>query len=603
MQWRVIFKSPSLKVRPMKAWWISFVLLFAMSAAAQTQSDSVRNEVLSEKTMSEVTIKATKVLLFTDGDTIVYNADMFHQENGSMLKNLIVGLPGVKMDDNGQIWVNGEFVDALFVNGREFFHGNPTVALEHLPSYTVKKVKVYHQTPENAYLMRGDTITRALKSDPLIMDVRLKKEFSDGWLANIDVSGGLKTTTSDGAYYGRLFALHYNDLWTIGTYASANNLSETSVLNGRGWSESKMMGGEFSSATSGVTLNGNNRNKKMSYYANLKFEHSVLDDLRLSSTTTFLPTGDWNSRMRNDVNRHYTSIIWNGGYKYKGKTFFLQVSPYVWYSFQNQGTAQYSASFQKVMSEQYRGEIIDRVFFVPGGSVIDSAQVNGIHQDEWQKQKYLMCSNKLKFNVKSPLTGRVLELSANTSYYKRLNNGNKKSRYGFTKDDTENRFEDTQTDVTRKSYSNHIEVNYPVLNKQEDGYEVMMNVQYIHNLEYRNDNQARELLVQHDDKREVEQGMLPSYDHLQRKVDYQNTFHTEEHKKQNAFNADFSIRFSDDIMFHVSLPVTQQRSRINDYRNHEEKGIDRVDWLLCPQIGLGYKNLSAHYSFNKSIPE
>lgn len=39
--------------------------------------------------------------------------------------------------------MNGEKVQSLLVNGEEFFHGDPKVALDNLPAYMVDKVKVY----------------------------------------------------------------------------------------------------------------------------------------------------------------------------------------------------------------------------------------------------------------------------------------------------------------------------------------------------------------------------------------------------------------------------------------------------------------------------
>lgn len=79
------------------------------------------------------------------GDTIVYNADAFNLAEGSMLDALISRLPNTTLTKDGEIYVNGKYVQSLLVNGQEFFAGNPKLALENLPSYTVNKVKVYDQ--------------------------------------------------------------------------------------------------------------------------------------------------------------------------------------------------------------------------------------------------------------------------------------------------------------------------------------------------------------------------------------------------------------------------------------------------------------------------
>lgn len=46
-----------------------------------------------EKQLDEVTVTATKVKFFTKGDTLVYNADAFQLQDGSMLDALIAQLP------------------------------------------------------------------------------------------------------------------------------------------------------------------------------------------------------------------------------------------------------------------------------------------------------------------------------------------------------------------------------------------------------------------------------------------------------------------------------------------------------------------------------
>ena len=98
-----------------------------------------------ETDLSEATVTASRILMVTKGDTIEYNAAAFRMQDGSMLDGLIRALPGVKLDENGKITVNGEFVSSLLVNGRDFFSGDPRVALHNLPAYTVNKVQVYRK--------------------------------------------------------------------------------------------------------------------------------------------------------------------------------------------------------------------------------------------------------------------------------------------------------------------------------------------------------------------------------------------------------------------------------------------------------------------------
>ena len=123
--------------------------------------------------LPEVTATASKIKMVMRGDTVVYNADAFRLKDGSMLEELIQALPGTTIDDNGRIYVNGKYVESLLVNGRDFFNGNPTLALRNLPAYTVSKIKVYDDDGMYSRMMKRDMGDRKYT-----MDVRLKKEYT-----------------------------------------------------------------------------------------------------------------------------------------------------------------------------------------------------------------------------------------------------------------------------------------------------------------------------------------------------------------------------------------------------------------------------------------
>lgn len=85
---------------------------------------------LKTRELGEATVTASRLQMVVKGDTLEYNVANLQLSAGSMLENLIQSLPGAKLDRNGRITVNGEFVQRLLVNGREFFDGDPLVALK-----------------------------------------------------------------------------------------------------------------------------------------------------------------------------------------------------------------------------------------------------------------------------------------------------------------------------------------------------------------------------------------------------------------------------------------------------------------------------------------
>lgn len=207
-----------------------------------------------ERRLSEVTVTATRVKMVMKGDTLEYDATAFQLPEGSMLDALIEALPGAQLSREGQITVNGEFVSELLVNGRSFFKGNPQVALQNLPSYTVRNVQVYRREPEQ---YRGLNISRDRTKDPLVMDVNLKREFMNNRIANVEAGGGSSLgRDADARWMGRLFAMRYSKISYLAFHASANNLNDAQrVGSGGRWAKAEPSAGDITTKRAGVEYN------------------------------------------------------------------------------------------------------------------------------------------------------------------------------------------------------------------------------------------------------------------------------------------------------------------------------------------------------------
>lgn len=165
------------------------------------------------KQLDEVTVTASRVKMVMKGDTIVYNADAFALAQGSMLDGLIGQLPGAELKSDGRIFINGKFVNELLVNGDNFFKGDPKIALENLPAYMVKDIKVFH---------RNDIMEKKpLNELPLVMDVTLKKQYQTGWIANAEAGYG-----TSNRYVGRLFGMLFTRDSRLAIVGNINNTND-----------------------------------------------------------------------------------------------------------------------------------------------------------------------------------------------------------------------------------------------------------------------------------------------------------------------------------------------------------------------------------------
>ena len=156
--------------------------------------------------LKEVVVQATKVKMVWRGDTLVFNADAFNVPEGSMLDGLIKQLPGVELNDDGEIFVNGKKIDNLTLNGADFFKGKNKIMLENLPYFTVKNVEVYKkQTEKNKFLGIDNEDQKEYT-----MDIILKREYNIGGSANIETGGGA-SDEGDWRYKLKAFGLRFSD--------------------------------------------------------------------------------------------------------------------------------------------------------------------------------------------------------------------------------------------------------------------------------------------------------------------------------------------------------------------------------------------------------
>lgn len=233
--------------------------------------------------LNEITVTSTKIKFYNKGDTIVYNADAFQLAEGSMLDALIAQLPGAELSTDGQIKVNGQFVESLLLNGKEFLDGNNNLMLENIGAYTVNTIQVYEgQTP--------DAKRRKDISAPkvLTMDVRLKKEYNMGWLINAQAGYG-----TEDRYLGKLFANWFNTTTRVSLIANVNNLNDNRKP-GRNdtWTPDMMPDGTKEYRMTTVDYYYSNADESKNARGNVYFEQSIDKSRSTTMRTNFLPGAD-----------------------------------------------------------------------------------------------------------------------------------------------------------------------------------------------------------------------------------------------------------------------------------------------------------------------
>lgn len=233
--------------------------------------------------LDEVTVTSSKIKFYNKGDTIVYNADAFQLAEGSMLDALIAVLPGVQLKDNGAIYVNGEYVESLLLNGKQFLDGNNQLMLDNISAYTVKNIEVY----------QGQTEREKWENDPtaprhLTMDVKMKKEYQNSWIVN--AQGGAGT---EDRYTGRLFSALITPHKTVSLIGNLNNLNDNRKPGKNDtWTPEMMPSGTKIYKTGAITYNLENNDRTRELTGHVMFEQTTNNNRTTRSSTNFLSGGD-----------------------------------------------------------------------------------------------------------------------------------------------------------------------------------------------------------------------------------------------------------------------------------------------------------------------
>ena len=235
-------------------------------------------DITATHQLGEVVVKGTRIKMVYKNDTIVYNASAFQLPEGSMLDALVRQMPGVELKDDGTILVNGEKVDFLTLNGKDFFKGKNKVMLENLPMYAVENVKVYRKSTE-----KSEWLGREVEKKNFVMDVHLKREYNQGYMANAEAAEG-----TEDRYTGRLFGLRFTDASRISAFVNTNNVNETRRPGQNGeWTPDKALGnGMNKTVNAGFDLNIDDKKKRWdeNITANLEYNRKQWNATELRET-------------------------------------------------------------------------------------------------------------------------------------------------------------------------------------------------------------------------------------------------------------------------------------------------------------------------------
>jgi len=202
---------------------VSYVGMETLKDSLSTEDkDITKNYSLRlENSLDEVTLNY-KIPVKVQGDTLIYDADSFKNGSERKLEDIIKNLPGVEINEDGQIEVEGKVVNKLMVNGKDFFDGDTKLGTKNIPSNAVDKIQVLRNYSEVNQLsgVRNN-------QDNVAMNIKLKEGKENFWFGDVTLGGG---ASPDGGLYllqPKLF--YYSPEYTINFIGDLNNIGELAL--------------------------------------------------------------------------------------------------------------------------------------------------------------------------------------------------------------------------------------------------------------------------------------------------------------------------------------------------------------------------------------
>ncbi|WP_160129496.1 outer membrane beta-barrel protein [Kordia antarctica] len=172
---------------------------------------------LASDELDAVQITAIRAPITVKKDTLEFNADSFKTRPDATVEDLIKKLPGVEVDSDGKIKVNGKEVNKILVNGKPFFGNDPNIATKNLTKDIVDKIQVT-TTKSESEEFTGKKGT----SEEQTINIELKEDQNKGFFGRATISGG-----TDERYAMSGIGNYFNDKQRVSVLASKNNINSS----------------------------------------------------------------------------------------------------------------------------------------------------------------------------------------------------------------------------------------------------------------------------------------------------------------------------------------------------------------------------------------
>ncbi len=167
------------------------------------------------QSLDEVVVVAERAPITIKKDTLEFNVTSFKTKQNATVEDLLKKLPGVDVDENGKITVNGKEVSQVLVNGKPFFGNDPTIATKNLPKDIVDKIQVVDTKTKSEEFIgkKGDQKTKTI-------NITIDEEKNKGTFGRVTAGAG-----TDNRYKVSGIVNYFNKDLRVSVLGGKNNVN------------------------------------------------------------------------------------------------------------------------------------------------------------------------------------------------------------------------------------------------------------------------------------------------------------------------------------------------------------------------------------------
>ena len=214
---------------------VSYIGMATFSQTLNTkENDIIKNFSLRQDNQLDAVELTYEMPVVVSGDTLVYDADSFKTGTERKLEDVLKNLPGVEINDDGEIEVEGKAVSKVMVEGKDFFDGDSKIASKNIPSNAVDKVQILKN-----YAEVGQLSSVQNNQDNIAINIKLKKGKDKFWFGDILAGAGESPSHTQNQnldlhiFQPKLF--FYSPTYSINVIGDLNNIGEQAFTRRDYW--------------------------------------------------------------------------------------------------------------------------------------------------------------------------------------------------------------------------------------------------------------------------------------------------------------------------------------------------------------------------------